>query len=172
MGRVTEILDAFPGNESPQTFAREERLLLSPATRPIPSLAEAAAPLEAVHFRPDYVPLDAFRSPSCVYQQGPTLLEWQTMDSRQRFYHRNLDVDEMSLQVCGTRLLVSELGSVELQPGDFVRIPAGIAHDNWGREDVHVLIYAPGRRPINWRRCGTPRRTSSPTGSRPWWTRW
>ncbi|KAK7703178.1 hypothetical protein SLS64_009154 [Diaporthe eres] len=47
----------------------------------------------------------------------------------------------MSYQVSGERTLMTELGTVELRPGDFSRIPVGIAHDNWGRKEVHLLFY-------------------------------
>jgi uncharacterized cupin superfamily protein len=63
------------------------------------------------------------------------------MDARQPFYHRNADVDEMSFQVSGERTLMTELGTVELRPGDFSRIPVGVAHDNYGRKEVHLLFY-------------------------------
>lgn len=38
---------------------------------------------------------------------------------------------------------MTELGSVELEGGDFVRIPCGIAHDNYGRRASHILWYFP-----------------------------
>ncbi|KAB8213579.1 hypothetical protein BDV33DRAFT_184482 [Aspergillus novoparasiticus] len=63
------------------------------------------------------------------------------MDFRQPFYHRNMDVDEISLQVHGERTLMTELGTVELRPGDWSRIPVGIAHDNYGRKEIHLLFY-------------------------------
>jgi uncharacterized cupin superfamily protein len=63
------------------------------------------------------------------------------MNGRQPFYHRNLDVDEISFHVSGERTLITELGSVDLQRGDFARIPVFTAHDNYGVDDVHLIFY-------------------------------
>ena len=41
---------------------------------------------------------------------------------------RTLDADEIQYQISGTRTLFSQRGVVTLGPGDFVRIPLGIAH--------------------------------------------
>jgi len=38
---------------------------------------------------------------------------------------------------------MTELGTVELLPGDLVRIPVGVAHDNYGRKASHILWYFP-----------------------------
>ena len=46
----------------------------------------------------------------------------------QRRYRRTLDADEIQYQVRGHRTLVTQRGVVELGPGDFVRIPLGLAH--------------------------------------------
>jgi mannose-6-phosphate isomerase-like protein (cupin superfamily) len=43
-------------------------------------------------------------------------------------YRRNLDADEVQYQISGRRLLVTQHGQVELEPGDFVRIPLGAAY--------------------------------------------
>lgn len=45
-----------------------------------------------------------------------------------RRYRRTLDADEIQYQVSGIRTLVTQRGIVELRPGDFVRIPLGLAH--------------------------------------------
>ena len=63
---------------------------------------------------------------------------------RQPFYHRNTDVDEIGYQVCGERTLMSECGTIELRPGQFSAIPVSVAHDNYGREDIHLILYVPG----------------------------
>ncbi len=66
------------------------------------------------------------------------------MDARQPFYHRNCGVDELSYQIDGDRTVMTEWGSVDVQPGDFTRLPDGVAHDNLGRRDIHLLLYVPG----------------------------
>ncbi|MEV6130633.1 hypothetical protein AB0M05_28000 [Streptomyces violaceusniger] len=65
------------------------------------------------------------------------------MDNRQPFYHRNCDVDEISYQIAGERTLMTELGVVEHRPGEFSRLPRGVAHDNYGRRESHLLFYTP-----------------------------
>jgi uncharacterized cupin superfamily protein len=100
-------------------------------------------PLVAVHFAQQYIPAK-FAPPRDIYAGNFLRLEWQQMNTRQPFYHRNADVDEISYQVSGERTLMTELGSVELRPGDFSRIPVAIAHDNYGREEIHLLFYIHG----------------------------
>jgi mannose-6-phosphate isomerase-like protein (cupin superfamily) len=140
MSRVTEVLDAFPFDQPPLVLEREEELLLSPGSFGGGRPREAPPALEAIFYQRTYVP-KPFSPPKYVYENAEARIEWQDMNGRQPFYHRNLDVDEMSFQVCGPRQLITELGSVDLEVGDFVRIPVGVAHDNWGREDIHLLFY-------------------------------
>ncbi len=77
-------------------------------------------------------------------------------DGRQPFYRRNCDVDEISYQITHQRTLMSEIGIVEHQPGEFSRIPRGVAHDSRGRRESHLLFYAPA--PVSEEQ--TPVRTS------------
>lgn len=141
MGLVHESIDAFPFDKRPIRLAREEELLLA---EPLPSRKQLRdqPPVEAVHFTPEYLPME-FGHPRGVYESDHMRVEWQTMNNRQPFYHRNCDVDEMSYQVWGERTLMTELGTVELTRGDFSRIPVAVAHDNYGREDIHLLFYIP-----------------------------
>ncbi|MDT0306614.1 hypothetical protein RM780_06520 [Streptomyces sp. DSM 44917] len=141
MGIVQEVIDAFPFDGRPLLLERDEDLLLAP---PLPSRKQLRAhpPVEAVHFPPEYIERE-FSHPRGIYESDFLRVEWQTMNNRQPFYHRNCDVDEMSFQVAGERTLMTELGTVELTPGDFSRIPVAIAHDNYGRRDIHLLFYVP-----------------------------
>ncbi|MFB4300294.1 hypothetical protein [Actinomadura sp. NTSP31] len=144
MGTVKESFEAFPFDAPPRLFQRrEEQLLGDPHTPPGgPPRGRDHPPIEVVHFDAEYV-RRAFAPPRGVYESDFMRLEWQTMNGRQPFYHRNCDVDEMSFQVAGVRSLMTEFGTVDLVPGDFSRIPVGVAHDNYGREDIHVLFYVP-----------------------------
>lgn len=140
MATVTEIFDALPEAPTEITVQRREDLLL---TYPAPTsmkLWREFEPLAATHFPTDFKPAK-FAPPRDVYIGKTLRLEWQQMDNRQPFYHRNMDVEELSYQVSGDRTLMTEVGTAELRPGDFSRIPVGIAHDNYGREEVHLLFY-------------------------------
>lgn len=143
MGIVQEVTDKFPFDEAPQVLRRQEELLLAdPLPGPV-KLWQDQSPLEAVHFPQAYRP-QKFAPPRGVYESDHIRIEWQTMDdSRQPFYHRNCDADELSYQVWGERTLMTELGSLEHVPGDFSRIPVGVAHDNYGRQESHLLFYIP-----------------------------
>ena len=139
MAQVREIQDGYPTDDSVVTLTRDETLLLTPG-RMMGRTPPAPEPLEVVSFNPVYVP-KPFSPPDFIYENDDTRIELQDMNGRQPFYHRNVSVDEMSYQVTGPRMLITELGTVNLEPGDFVRIPVGVAHDNWGRHEIHLLFY-------------------------------
>lgn len=142
MGIVHEVVDLFPFDDSPRVLRRSEELLLGEA-RPGPvKLWTDPVPLESVHLDPVWAPRP-FAPPRPLFESDHIRVEWQIMDNRQPFYHRNADVDELSYQVAGDRTLMTELGSLEHRPGDFSRIPRGVAHDNLGRRDIHLLFYVP-----------------------------
>jgi mannose-6-phosphate isomerase-like protein (cupin superfamily) len=52
----------------------------------------------------------------------------------ERRYRRTLDADEIQYQISGRRTLATQRGIVDLEPGDFVRIPLGISHASTGAE--------------------------------------
>ena len=140
---VREIIDALPFDEPIFDVARDEELLLTAPAAPAMKLWHDCEPLPVYRFPSKYEPV-GFAPPRGVFE-GPSIrLEWQTINGRQPFYHRNTDVDELSFQVCGERTLMTEFGTVELRPDDFTGIPVGVAHDNYGREDIHLLFYLPG----------------------------
>ncbi|MFB4300289.1 hypothetical protein [Actinomadura sp. NTSP31] len=143
MGIVQEHLDTFPFTGPPVVLERREELLIG---EPLPIRARALRdhdPIEAVHFSPEYV--DRGRThPQGLFQSDALRMEVQTMTGRQGFYHRNADVEEFSYQVTGRRALISELGTITHTAGDLSRIPTGVAHDNLGDGDIHLLFYSPG----------------------------
>ncbi len=133
------------GAEQPlRSVVRDEDLLLSPPHPPnVPiKLWRDHPPLTVVHFPQEYR-AQPFAPPRGVYENDQIRVEWQTMDNRQPFYHRNCDVDEISYQVAGDRTLMTELGVVEHRSGEFSLIPRGVAHDNYGRAESHLLFYIP-----------------------------
>jgi uncharacterized cupin superfamily protein len=143
MGIVHEHLDAFPFTEPPMVLERREELLIG---EPLPIRARALrdhGPLEVVHFSPEYADLGRTH-PKGLFQSDSLRMEIQTMTNRQGFYHRNADVEEFSYQVTGRRVLISEIGTITHTAGDFSRIPTGVAHDNLGDGDIHLLFYSPG----------------------------
>lgn len=143
MSIVYESVGSFPFDTAPLRLQRDEGLLLAP---PLPSNRKRHRdhpPITAVHFPTQYVE-QAFSHPRDVYSSEFARIEWQTMhDSRQAFYHRNTAADEISYEVHGSRYVLTDLGTVVMAPGEFVRLPNGIAHDNYGLEDIHVLFYLP-----------------------------
>ncbi|WP_040691010.1 cupin domain-containing protein [Nocardia vinacea] len=148
------------GSDRPlRSIDRDEQLLLAP---PYPSkmpikLWRDQEPLPVVHYPPEYR-AQPFAPPRGVYENAQVRVEWQTMDNRQPFYHRNCDVDEISYQIDGERTLMTELGIVEHRPGEFSRITRGVAHDNYGRTESHLLFYIPA--PVE--ELAPPVRTSQP----------
>ncbi|MDJ0105497.1 hypothetical protein QM646_03710 [Rhodococcus erythropolis] len=133
------------GSEQPlRSLTRDEHLLLSPPQKsalPIKVGSEHAL-LTVAHFSQDYQ-AQPFAPPRGLYENDEVRVEWQTMDNRQPFYHRNCDVDEISYQIAGERTLMTELGVIEHRTGEFSRIPRGVAHDNYGRKESHLLFYLP-----------------------------
>jgi quercetin dioxygenase-like cupin family protein len=144
MSIVTEIIDGFPGDRALRVIQRREPLLFQkPEPGPIKMREMDAPPLPVYKFISQYEPV-RFAPPRGVFE-GPALrLEWQTINGRQPFYHRNTDVEEIGFQIWGERTQMTELGTIELRPGQFSCIPVGIAHDNYGREDIHLILYFHG----------------------------
>lgn len=142
MGPVRVVIDAFPFDRPALVVEQPEELLLGEAIPGLFSAWRDPSPVEAVHFSAEYVP-QTFGPPTGVFESDRVRVEWQTINHRQSFYHRNLDADELSFQVCGERTLLTELGTVELVTGDWSLTPTGVAHDNWGREEIHLLFYIP-----------------------------
>ncbi|KAH6651543.1 hypothetical protein BKA67DRAFT_692833 [Truncatella angustata] len=122
MSMITEILDAWSGADNVRVIPRQEDLLLQSPPESAMKMWRDYAPLTVTHFPLHYIPAK-FAPPRDISGGKGLRLEWQQMNARQPFYHRNSDVDEMSYQVSGDRPLMTELGIVELSPGDFSRIP-------------------------------------------------
>lgn len=142
---VTELLDAYPIDETVLEIQRDEELLLTrPEVKFVKLLNHES--LNVIHFPTEYIP-QPFSPPRGIYESNHLRVEWQQMKGRQPFYHRNADADELSFQLFGPRTLMTEYGTVEHRPGEFSRIPVGVAHDNFGREEIHLLFYVPA--PVN-----------------------
>ncbi|XPP27384.1 MAG: hypothetical protein ACNYNX_04145 [Leucobacter sp.] len=144
MSQITERFDVFPFDAEPhREFKRDELSLLSPAIPSAPGVEwDPIPPLKVAHFDQAFQD-KVFAPPRILWEGDHGRIEWQQMNFRQPMYHRNLDVDELAYQIAGDRTLMTEFGTTELVPGDFVRIPVGVAHDNWGRRESHILWYFP-----------------------------
>lgn len=143
MSIVTENFEVFPFETPARVFKRNEVDLLSRAVPKMPGVSwDPIPPLKVVHFDQAYQD-GAFIPPRILWEGETGRVEWMQMNFRQPMYHRNLDVDEMSYQIRGERTLMTEWGTVELRDGDFVRLPVGVAHDNYGRRASHILWYFP-----------------------------
>lgn len=161
MGTVTQSCVWWPGLVESPGVPHDEALILKgpqPVTmRPLPvgEVSQGKPPAGAP--QPPVVPAtkerievvrtatawsrQPFRPPTALYKNADVEIEHQDLHGRQPFYHRNTEVDEISYQVSGVRQLITDIGTVDLEPGDFVRIPVGVVHDNWCREDIHLLFY-------------------------------
>ena len=141
---VIEDLMVMSSEQPLRSVVRDEHLLLSPPhplNVPI-KLAQEPPPLSVVHYPQEFQAL-AYAPPRGVYENDELRVEWQELNGRQPFYHRNADVDEISYQIAGDRTLMTELGVLEHRPGEFSRIPRGVAHDNYSRAESHLLFYIP-----------------------------
>jgi mannose-6-phosphate isomerase-like protein (cupin superfamily) len=142
MSVTHETIDTLPRRDTTFQVARREELLLA-EPKPGPMKLWRDHPLlDVVHF-PQAYNAQPFAPPQGIYEASHLRMEWQTMDNRQPFYHRNADVDEISYQIAGGRTLITELGVIEHQPGEFSRIPVSVAHDNYGRQESHLLFCIP-----------------------------
>lgn len=144
MAIVTEVISGEPFDRPVRVVQRDEaRHLATPPEAAMRFLSPKMTPLEVFTFPAVYEPVE-FARPRGVFE-GPSLrLEWQTINGRQPFYHRNADVDEIGYQICGERTLITECGTMEFGIGQFSRIPVGVAHDNYGRDDIHLILYFHG----------------------------
>ena len=158
MTTVTESVDAYPIQDWTLRVERDEKLLFSKPSPPVSKFLTEHQPLQVYHFETEYTPA-AFAPPRDVFDSPNVRVEWQKMDGRQPFYHRNLDVDEISFHVSGERTLMTELGSVDLKHGDFARIPVYTSHDNHGKTDVHLIFYftAPMKQQAKTSRIAEPK---------------
>lgn len=144
MAVVREVISGEPFDRPIRVVDRDEvRLLQQPPEPALRFLSPKLTPLEVYSFPVAYQPVE-FARPRGVFEGATLRLEWQTMDGRQPFYHRNADVDEIGYQICGARTLITECGTIEFGIGQLARIPVGVAHDNYGREDIHLIIYVHG----------------------------
>ncbi|WP_328352182.1 hypothetical protein OG800_08760 [Streptomyces sp. NBC_00445] len=142
--RVVEDVMTIGSDRPLRSIDRDEDLLLAspyPSKLPI-KLWNDHELLPVVHFPQKYVE-QKFAPPRGVYENDQLRVEWQVMNGRQPFYHRNCDVDEISYQIDGERTLMTELGVIEHRPGEFSRIPCGVGHDNYGRKESHLVLYLP-----------------------------
>lgn len=144
MSIVQETISGEPFDRPVRTVERNEaQLLQSPPEAVLRFISPKMSPLEVFSFPTVYEPV-AFARPRGVFEGSTLRLEWQTLDGRQPFYHRNADVDEIGYQICGQRTLITECGSIDFADGQFARIPVGVAHDNYCREDIHLIFYLHG----------------------------
>jgi mannose-6-phosphate isomerase-like protein (cupin superfamily) len=58
-------------------------------------------------------------------------------------WHRHDDADEMFLVVHGTLRLRFRTHDVELNPGEFLIVPAGVEHLPVADEEAHVMFFEP-----------------------------
>ena len=139
---VTELMDGLPVDESVRKVQRDEKLFLTvPDPGPM-KLWKNYSPLGAINLPFHHVP-GGFMVPQGIFESEYIHIEYSRLGGRQPFYHRNTDADEIAYHVTGTREVITEIGTLDLSPGDFSRIPVGVSHDNHGFNDVHIIFYIP-----------------------------
>jgi hypothetical protein len=139
---VTEVLDGIPVDDSIREIQRDEKLLhIWPESEPL-KIWRKFEPLGVISLPMHHVP-GPFAPPQGVFRSDYIHIEYQKMNGRQPFYHRNTDADEITYQAFGKRTVLTELGSADYAIGDMARIPVGVAHDNYAQEDVHIIFYIP-----------------------------
>ncbi len=139
---VTEVLDGFPVDDSIREIQREETLLHIWPDPGKMKIWNSYPSLGAINFSMQHIP-GPFIPPRGVFRSDYIHIEYQGMNGRQPFYHRNTDADEVTYQAWGERTVLTELGTVDLAVGDMARIPVGVSHDNKAKEDVHIIFYIP-----------------------------
>ena len=137
---VTERLDALPESASVIEIQRDELMLHRWPEPGRMKIWSSYDPIRAISLPMNYIE-GPFAPPQGVFRSEYIHIEYQKLDGRQPFYHRNTDCEEISYHVTGERTVVTELGSVDMEQGDMARIPVGIAHDNIAKEDVHLIFY-------------------------------
>lgn len=137
---ITERLDGSPESISHIDVQRDETMLHQWPEPGNMNIWGSYEPIQAINLPMEHIK-GPFAPPQGVFRSDHIHIEYQKMNGRQPFYHRNTDCDEISYHVAGKRTVVTELGSVDLQVGDMARIPVGIAHDNIATDDVHLIFY-------------------------------
>ena len=87
---VTELIDGLPYDNSLHEILRDETLLLQPTPDPGPMKIWAATypPIGVLNFPMTHV-RGPFTPPKGVFESDYIHIEWQRMNGRQPFYHRN-----------------------------------------------------------------------------------
>ena len=145
---ITERIDSIPVNDHVREIRREETLLHTWPDPDIPAamkIWQKYEPLEVINLPLKHIPGE-FLPPRGIFESKYIHMEYQAMNGRQPFYHRNVDVDEITYHADGKRDVMTELGTISLDIGDLAKIPVDVAHDNHAEGDVHIIFYAPDMR--------------------------
>ena len=103
---VTEIIDTLPCDEEVISVKREEKLLLDVPDPGPRQLWRECEPLGIVNMPMHYIAAE-FSTPKGVFENEQIHIEWQQLNGRQPFYHRNQDCDEIAYHVCGNRTILT-----------------------------------------------------------------
>ena len=114
---VSEVIDGFPEERPLLEIERDEtRMYQTPEPWMLRFVTREAAPVAIYKVPHVYEPMQ-YAPPRGVFEGSIMRLEWQNMNGRQPFYHRNADVDEITYQICGERTQMTEFGTV-YRPGE------------------------------------------------------
>ena len=128
---VTECLGT-PGCDRMNSLVDEEMILKTAST----------GTLEPINIVNVYDLNDSSTETIWIYKSAMVWLGSTTLPGgKERFYYRHRRADEIQCQVKGTRILITQRGTIELEPGDFVTIPLGTAFTSVvNSESTHLSV--------------------------------
>lgn len=92
----------------------------------------------STHYTPPFRPFDLLNGPNeplVVLENTSHRIGVESVAGVQDSFRRYVDLDMIYFQFCGNTTLESECGIYELDPGEVLVIPAGVAHRSIGRND-------------------------------------
>ncbi|GAA2611927.1 hypothetical protein SMC26_10380 [Actinomadura fulvescens] len=131
--RTSEVvLPPFPGWESEVRNLMTTECLGGPEHDIVMTPVDEQMLLDQARTEPERInvlrPSDGTDETDWLYRSAQIRIGHTAIDrSNGRTYRTHRDADDIQYQISGRRLLVTQLGVLELEPGDFVRVPVGVA---------------------------------------------
>ena len=92
---------------------------------------------KSTHYTPRFRPFDMLASPTSRWSSSKTNITVSASKASWacRIFHRYVDSDMVYFQFCGNSTVETEFGVYEMEPGEVMLVPGGIAHRSIGRND-------------------------------------